>query len=76
MQVTQVEQQEWATSPVAEKFLSELRESRQETMEHWASEQYTGDSAEKTLQVNAKALGGISVLNQVIEKIEGMREEL
>lgn len=40
-------------------------------MEAWAGEQFTGPTAEATLLANAKALGGMQVLRDVIELIKG-----
>lgn len=58
---------------MTQEFLKQLLESRQETLELWAREGYIGDSAEQSSLANAKALGGISVLDQVIEKITEMK---
>ena len=50
-----------------------LKDSRQATMEEWAKEQYIADTGERTLQANAKALGGIDLLDKVLETLESYR---
>lgn len=59
--------------PVTQEFLKKLKESRQETLESWAREAYIGDSADQSALMNAKALGGVNVLDQVIETILEMK---
>lgn len=66
------DRQEWHSHPVTKEFLALLRESRKETLETWSREGYIGDSAEQSAQRNAKALGGVQVLQQVIDQIEEM----
>lgn len=61
--------------PVTQHFLRLLKESRQETLENWSRELYVGNSAEQSALCNAKALGGVAVLDQVIQVIEDMKEE-
>ena len=50
-----------------------LMDSRKEAMETWAHEGFVGDSAEQSNLANAKALGGIAVLDQGIAEIEKYR---
>ena len=69
MVITPQDKAEWYHHPVTQAFLSNLLDSRQHTMETWAQQCYTSDTTEKTAQVNASALGGVSVLDQVIELI-------
>ena len=61
--------------PATEAFLQMLKESRQETMETWACKGFVGDTAEATAAQNAAALGGVQVLDQVIDRIETQGEE-
>lgn len=61
---------EWAHHPVTKEFLQELKDSRQDTMEAWAQEKFVGQVAEETAVQNATALGGVRVLDQLIEQIE------
>jgi hypothetical protein len=69
-----LDEQEWANHPVTVAFLVTLKESRQETLDNWAKSQYVGDSAHQGMMCNAKALGGIDVLDQVIERLEEMKK--
>jgi hypothetical protein len=73
MTITARDRQEWAHHPVTQEFLLSLQEARQGTMEAWAQERYTADRGELTLQANAKALGGIGVLDQILDLIEGYK---
>lgn len=75
MNLLQADRQEWAAHPVTQAFLKTLRESRQETLESWAKEAYIGETAEQSGHRNAKALGGVNVLDQVIELIEDHAKE-
>lgn len=61
---------EWAHHPVTLEHLQEIKESRQETLEAWAKEKFTAATSEQTVAANATALGGIRVLDQMIEHIE------
>lgn len=61
---------EWYHHTVTQEFLSELKDSLQATMEAWASWHYVGDTAEKSTQMNAEALGGVDLLRKVIAKVE------
>lgn len=72
MQLTDVERIAWAYHPVTLEFLQTLRGSRQETMEVWAKEGYTGRTLEETAVQNATALGGLRVLDQVIGNVEAL----
>ena len=70
MGITDRDRNEWAHSAVTQEFLAGLSESKLETMLTWSKEGYTQETAEGTLQANAKALGGVAVLDQVIDLIE------
>lgn len=70
MAITQQDRMEWAHSPVTQELLAELRGSKQETMEAWASEVFIGVNAEETSVKNATALGGVRVLTDLIGRIE------
>jgi hypothetical protein len=73
-QITDTMRQAWARDPVTQEFLGGLRESKQETMELWAREAYVAEKPENTLQANAKALGGVALLDKLIVGIEGLME--
>ena len=74
MQITDTMRQAWARDPVTQEWLERLRESKQMTLEAWAREAYVGETAERTLQANAKALGGVALLEQLIGEIEELQE--
>lgn len=59
---------------MTEELLSLLKGSRQETLDNWAKGFYVGDSVEQGTLRNAKALGGVDVLDQVIERLEEMKK--
>lgn len=42
-------------------------------MEAWADKAYVGDSIEEMAVMNANALGGVAVINGLVETIEGLR---
>lgn len=71
--LTQADRQEWTQHPVTQEFLKKLEQSRQETLETWAREGYISDSAERSALMNAKALGGIGLLDQIIDLIQDMK---
>ena len=72
--LTQADRKQWAHNPVTEEFMQGLKEARQEAMEAWAKEAFVGDDAASSAQMNAAALGGIRVLDQVIEDITEFRQ--
>lgn len=67
MAVTDRDRKEWANSPAGQEFIAMLNQSRLDTLETWAHEGYTQETADGTLQANAKALGGIAVLDQTLD---------
>jgi hypothetical protein len=73
--VVEAERREWRQHPVTQEFLASLKASKQEAMEMWAGEKFVGETAELTLAANTAALGGMRLLNQVIDQIEAMGEE-
>lgn len=69
MNVNEQDMARWAHQPETQKFLSDLVDSRQSTMEAWGRGAFSG--AELS---NAKALGGVDVLTQIIDMIVGLKE--
>jgi hypothetical protein len=67
------EREGWAHNPVTVEFIEVLTTAYKDAKEAWALEKYVGETGEITLQANAKALGGIYALRQVIEIIEGYK---
>ena len=70
MAITQQDREEWSQHPVTIEFAAALRESRLETADAWARELYVGATGEQTLLMNAKALGGIDMLNKTLELLD------
>lgn len=64
------EKQDWATSRAAKVFEEDLRTARQEAMEAWANDVYTAGTAEASMQKNAFALGGVRIIDQILEKLD------
>lgn len=73
-QVTVADRKQWAHSVVTEEFLFDLKRSKQEAMEAWAREAFVGVDLPATGQANATALGGVRVLDQLIDMIEEYRQ--
>ena len=53
-----------------------LKETRQETMEAWANQEYIAATGEQTLQFNAKALGGIDLLDKLFALLDTYKPAL
>lgn len=75
MAVTQQDREGWYFHPVTKELKELLQQSRQETMEAWAAEMYVAEDSSRTLQANAKALGGVDGLRKVIELIDSYKPE-
>ncbi len=56
-------------------LLQQLRDSKQDVMESWAMEVFIGESMEQGQLQNATALGGVRVLNDLIEQLTETIEE-
>ena len=64
------ERQNWQVLPETIKFLEECRQTREESKEAWARGAYL------TEQQLTYALGGINVLDQVIDELTYQPEEI
>jgi hypothetical protein len=67
--LTDQDREDWYFNPVTKEFLANLEATRLETMEAWAAGQFVSGEPTVTLQYNATALGGIKLLDQLIELI-------
>lgn len=65
---------EWKQHPATQLFLQDLRDRVDEGKGSWASQQYQKGTAEQTAVANAQALGGMQVLQTLIEFLEGEEE--
>ena len=74
--ITDTDRREWFHHPVTQEFIGHLAESRQVTMENWSRAAYTGDSGEVTLQANAKALGGIACLTNLLDNLMNLNRDM
>ena len=52
------------------KLKRQLQQDVQDIKDAWANGNYTGESAEATLQLNAEAIGKVSTCESIIEFIE------
>ena len=62
--------QAWKSQPETARFFSELEASKQEVMEAWSRQAFVSDDIYRMALMNATALGGMDVINQLIEKKE------
>lgn len=74
--ITAQDRQEWEQHPVTKELLKQLRTSRQDTMEAWASEAFMGKSNDECAVQNAAALGGVRVLDELITQIELLQDSV
>lgn len=74
--VTQQDKAEWYRNSVTQELLKELRETAEYTKERWENEDFIGESLEQGALQNAKALGGLKALREVIGVIEDCKEQL
>jgi len=51
-----------------------LRETRQRTMEAWARGNYTTATADGTVQLNAQAIGELTMLDKTLDIIDSYKE--
>jgi len=63
----QVMYQEWLQHPVTIRLNRFLEAQRQELLLQWSKGNFTGDSSDKTAQLNANALGQCEVLSVLID---------
>jgi hypothetical protein len=76
MVITEEDRSQWFDNPVTQSFLKDLRDTIQETQNAWAREVFVGSTLEQSALMNAKALGGLDLLNQVIERIEAHKPQV
>lgn len=75
MEISQQEYREWATLPATQAFVNSLKQAREDCKEAWAREGYVAETAEASSLANAKALGGISAIDQTLELINSYKED-
>lgn len=67
MILTEEEVLEWKTHQVTKEWFKYLKRLREDVKEAWSNGVFTGESSEATAQLNAKALGKIQMLSDLIE---------
>lgn len=65
---------DWKQNAVTQHFLKTLKEDRDNIIESWAAGDYTSDSADGTTQLNAKALGNLHALENVISTLKDYQD--
>ena len=70
MAITDQDRKDWTQHPVTKDFLNQLYQTREEAKEAWAREQYKGKSPKASTEANARALGGVRMLDQITFELE------
>lgn len=73
--MTPQEIQSWKQHPVTDEFVSILEERRRDLQDSWSAGQFTGKSTDETAQMNAKAIGQVQMLEDILQSIEDMGRE-
>ncbi len=73
-QVKPEEVREWRQLDATKAFLSDMESRVEEGKAAWASQAYVQDSMEKGALANAKALGGMEILQTLIGFLKGETE--
>ena len=60
---------EWKQHPLTKALLEDLKESREEVKEGFVKEKYIGKDAVETSVATATAIGGVRVLDELIEQL-------
>ena len=61
---------EWRQHPATQAFLLDLYRRKLEGMGEWAKRQYQREVAAETAEANARALGGMELMQSLIEYLE------
>lgn len=64
---TLVEWQEWKRNPTTIEFFASLQALRESIKEDWVSGMYTAATSDGTVQLNAKALGQVQIIDRIME---------
>ena len=62
--------QAWRQIPETQRFFQELEDSLSEVKEAWSARAFVSEDIYRMALLNATALGGIDVLNQLLDKKE------
>lgn len=67
--------QEWLQHDITKDLIKELKDIITTLKDEWASGAFTAESAEGTVQRNAKAIGQVEALESTLEFITSVAEE-
>lgn len=73
--MTPQEIQSWKQHPVTEAFIAVLDGRKRTLQDSWSAGQFTGNSTDETAQMNAKAIGQVQMLEDILQSIEDMGHE-
>ncbi len=59
---------------MTKELLQLLKDSKQEAMINWSKEMFVSESASQSALANAKALGGVNAVDQLIDRLESCAE--
>jgi hypothetical protein len=65
--VTKEDFDEWMKLPETVEFFSRLKERHNETLMRWSQGMFTGSSSDETVQLNAHAIGEVTILSEILE---------
>ena len=60
---------------ILDKVINELEEVHDEYLESWAAGAFTSESVDETAQMNARALGKVQMLEEVVALLRTARAE-
>jgi hypothetical protein len=63
------EKVEWLQHPQTKKLVKALEAARLEAMEAWANKEFIGSTMEETNARNAAALGGVGMVDQILDAV-------
>lgn len=69
---TKEEKHFWSVSPLTRALKCDIEASIEELKEAWASGSFTGPSMDETAQLNAKTLGMVQALQDIIDQIHSL----
>lgn len=64
--ITQSDFEQWLNEPVTQKLMHKLMTVKMEAMQAWAQEAYVGVDAYDSERKTAKAIGAISIIDQLL----------
>lgn len=68
--VPQEEVRQWCKHPITKSLLNTLYGDMAGHFEGWASGEFTGSSADETIQKNSKALGSVAAIEAILVWVE------